>query len=53
MARGPMLEACDFITVISIPFLMRFDAGGQKLLNPGFNRVHTVRFHGSTIELNL
>ncbi|MPW20674.1 hypothetical protein GCT13_28300 [Paraburkholderia sp. CNPSo 3157] len=45
--------ACDFITVISIPFLMRFDASGQKLLNPGFHREHTVRFHGNTIALSL
>jgi hypothetical protein len=48
-----MLAACDFVTVISMPFLMRFDASGQKLLNPGFNREHTAIFHGSTIALNL
>jgi hypothetical protein len=36
MAKGPMLAACDFVTVISIPFLMRFDESGQKLLNPWF-----------------
>ncbi|MPW18968.1 hypothetical protein GCT13_19210 [Paraburkholderia sp. CNPSo 3157] len=53
MARGPMPAACDFITVISIPFLMRFNSSGHKLLNPGFNREHTVRFHGRTIALSL
>ena len=48
-----MLAACEFVTVISIPFLMRFDAGGQKLPNPCFNREDTVRFHDSRIALRL
>jgi hypothetical protein len=29
-----MNAACDFVTVISIPFSMRSDASGQKLPNP-------------------
>jgi len=33
-ANGPMNAACDFVTVISIPFSMRSDASGQKLPNP-------------------
>lgn len=35
-ASGPMNAACDFVTVISIPFSMRSDASGRKLPNPWF-----------------
>ena len=43
----------DLVTVISIPMHMRFNANGQKLLNPGFSRGHIVRFLGNMIALNL
>ena len=44
---------CDLVTVISIPMHMRFNVNGQKLLNPGFNRWHIVRFLGKMIALDL
>ena len=43
----------DLVSVISIPMHMRFNANGQKLLNPGFSRGHIVRFLGKMIALNL
>ena len=43
----------DLVSVISIPMHMRFNVNGKKLLNPGFNRWHIVRFLGKMIALNL
>lgn len=44
VAKTPAAVVCDFVTVISIPMHMRFNVNGQKLLNPDFDRGHSLAF---------